>query len=141
MFDAEIDGTPADPYRGGALLVVDEHNADLFRGGFIGVGGFYARPFRIPAGQRKPGHEHYISHLGMLLSGDARVHWRSPDGTQAGTVEFRAGWACMHIRADYWHEIEAVTDVEWVCLFSKTEADRIYGDAAKVDWTMEKEHG
>lgn len=141
MFATEIDGTPADQYQAGSVLIVDESNADLFRGGFLGRGGFYVRPFSLRAGQRKPGHEHYISHLGMLLSGQARVHWRSPDGAQSGTVEFRNAWAAMHIRADYWHEIEAITAVEWACIFSKAEADRVYGDAAKVDWTMEKDHG
>lgn len=141
MFSTEIDGTPADQYQAGGTLVVDENNADLFRGGFLGLGGFYVRPFAIKAGERKKGHEHHISHLGMLLSGQARVHWRSPDGAKSGTVEFRHAWAAMHVRADYWHEIEAITDVEWACVFSKAEADRIYGDAAKVDWIMEKPLG
>lgn len=141
MFDTEIDGTPADYYGTEAMLVVDESNADLFRGGFLGLGGFYVRPFRLRAGQRKPGHEHHINHLGLLLSGQARVHWRAPDGSKSGMVEFRHPWAAMHIRADYWHEIEAITDVEWACVFSKAEADRTYGDAATIDWTMEKEHG
>lgn len=141
MFDSEIDGTPADHYTPGGLLVVDAQNIDLFRGGFLGMGGFYPRHFKLLAGQRKPGHEHYINHLGMLLSGQARVHWRSRDGSRSGVVEFREAWALMHIRADYWHEIEAITDVEWVCLFAKAEADRIYGDAAKVDWIMERHDG
>jgi hypothetical protein len=139
MFDTEIDHTPADPYQS-STLVVDETNADLFRGGFLGLGGFYLRPFKIAAGGKKPGHQHHINHLGLLLSGQARVNWRAPDGT-CGTVEFRAGWASMHIRADYWHEIEAITDVEWACIFSKAEADRVYGDATKVDWIMEAAHG
>lgn len=141
LFKTEIDGTLSDQYRAGSLLIVDETNADLFRGGFLGLGGFYVRPFFLKAGERKPGHEHHINHLGLLLSGQARVHWRSPDGKEAGTVEFRQAWAAMNIRADYWHEIEAVTDVEWACIFAKSEADRIYGDAATVDWTLEKANG
>ena len=139
-FDTEIDSTPADHYQS-EVMVVDESNADLFRGGFLGRGGFYVRPFRLKAGERKPGHEHEINHLGLLLSGQARVHWRTPDGSQSGTVEFRTPWAAMHVRADYWHEIEAITDVEWACLFSKAEADRVLGDAAAVEWTMEKARG
>lgn len=141
MFDTEIDGTPADYYKPGADLLVDAQNIDLFRGGFLGLGGFYVRPFKLRAGERKPGHAHYINHLGLLLSGHARVHWRSPDGSRSGVVEFRESWAAMHVRADYWHEIEAITDVEWACVFSKTEADRIYGEASKVDWIMEAPHG
>ncbi len=137
MHDTEIDGTPSDPYKADSLIV-DASNVDLFRGGFLGAGGFYVRPFKIRAGERKAGHEHYINHLGMLLSGKARVHWRTPDGSQSGTVDFTVPWAAMHIRADHWHEIEAITDVEWACVFSKHEADAIYGDAAKVDWIMEK---
>lgn len=139
-FDTEIDGAPADLYRGG-LFVIDAANADLARGGFLGRGGFYVRPFRLIAGQRKPGHEHYINHLGLHLSGVARIHWRTPDGKQSGVVESRHPWATFHIRADHWHEIEAVTDVEWCCVFAKAEADRVYGDAAQIDWTLEKEHG
>jgi len=139
--DTEIDGTASDYYRAGSLLVVDEANIDLFRGGFLGRGGYYVRPFSLKAGQRKPGHAHYINHLGLLLSGQVRIHWRKPDGSEAGTVEIRTPWAAMHIRADYWHEIEAITDVEWACIFSKAEADRVYGDAAQVDWIMEREHG
>lgn len=141
MFDTEIDGTPSDQYAAGEQLVVDASNVDLFRGGFLGFGGFYVRPFSLRAGERKPGHEHYISHLGLLLSGQARVHWRSPDGSKRGVVEFRVPWAAMHVRADCWHEIEAITDVEWACVFAKTEADRIYGDAAKVQWILEKDRG
>lgn len=141
MFATEIDGTPADYYSAGKLLIVDGTNIDLFRGGFLGLGGFYVRPFKLKAGARKPGHAHYINHLGLLLSGQARVHWRSPDGAQSGVVEIRTPWAAMHIRADYWHEIEAITDVEWACVFSKAEADRVYGDAANVDWIMEKSYG
>lgn len=139
MFATEIDGTAADHYA--RSLVVDESNADLFRGGFLGFGGFYIRPFRLQAGERKQGHAHYINHLGMLLSGRARVHWRKPDGSESGIVELRSSWAALHIRADYWHEIEALTDIEWACIFSKAEADRIYGDAARVDWIMERDSG
>ena len=141
MFNTEIDGTPSDYYSAESLLIVDGSNIDLFRGGFLGAGGFYVRPFALKAGQRKPGHEHHINHLGLLLSGQARIHWRTPDGSESGTVEIRTPWAAMHIRADYWHEIEAVTNVEWACVFAKAEADRVYGDAAQVDWTMEREHG
>lgn len=137
----EFDGTPADYYQRGGVLVVDAQNIDLFRGGFLGLGGFYVRPFDIRAGERKKGHEHYINHLGLLLEGQARVHWRSPDGAQSGTVELREAWAVMHIRADYWHEIEALTPVKWACLFAKSEADRVYGDAADVRWIMEKVNG
>lgn len=139
VFDTEIDGTAADCYV--PRLVVDESNADLFRGGFLGSGGFYVRPFKLKAGDRKQGHSHYINHLGMLLSGRARVHWRNPEGLQSGIVELRAPWAALHIRADYWHEIEAITDVEWACIFSKAEADRVYGDAARVEWIMERDGG
>lgn len=138
IHSTEIDGTLADYYAKGGELVIDDRNIDVFRSGFLGVGGFYVRPFDIKAGDRKKGHEHYINHLGLLLSGQARVHWRSPDGARSGTVELRKAWASMHIRADYWHEIEAVTDVQWACLFAKSEADRVYGDAADVRWTMEK---
>lgn len=138
MFNSEIDTTLSNYYND-QNLIVDDTNIDLFRGGFLGLGGFYVRPFKLKAGERKKGHEHYINHLGFLLSGQARIHWKSPDG-KFGTVEIRVPWAAMHIRADYWHEIEAITDVEWACVFSKTEADKVYGEAASVDWIMEK-HG
>lgn len=139
MHASEIDGTPADYYQH-TSLVVDEGNADLFRGGFLGQGAFYVRPFKLKSGECKQGHAHYIDHLWLLLSGQARVNWKAPDGSE-GSVLLAGGWAALHIKADYWHEIVAVTDAEFCCMFSKHEADRVYGDAATVEWTLEKDHG
>lgn len=137
IHNTEIDGSPVD-YYSHRHLVIDESNADIFRGGWMGSGGFYARPFKIQAGDKKPGHEHYIDHLGMLLDGRAILRWRAPDNSKSGVIDIRVPLVMFHIRADYWHEIEAITTVDWMCLFSKAEADRIYGKDTDVRWIMEK---
>lgn len=118
-------------------LTIDESNQLIYSGGFVGTGGFYIRPFAIKAGTRKHGHEHWIDHVGNLVSGHARVHWRDPKTGDSGVIDMQVP-AKIEIKAERWHEIEAVTDCVWECWFSKAEADRVYGDATQADWIMEK---
>lgn len=114
---------------------IDAMNADLHQGGFIGMGGFYVRPFTHKKGEVYQGHAHYIDHVGNLVSGAVRVHWRDPDGTE-GIVEMLVP-SKIHMPAGRHHRIEPLEDSRWECWFAKAEADRIYGDDAQVRWTLE----
>lgn len=116
--------------------VVDETNIHIHIAGFVNFGGFYIRqngPFL--KGVVYDGHEHKIDHCMHLVSGKVAIKWRSPTGDE-GEVQVLAPRAKLSIRNGYWHEITALEDnTEWECWFSKSEADRAYGDANTVDWT------
>lgn len=119
------------------LLVIDATNVADHRGGWMGDGGFYVRPMRKRAGEIHPGHDHYIPHLGCLISGKAIVRWKDPDGSN-GVIEMREAPCKIHMPANRHHEIEFLEDSEWECMFAKAEADRIYGESVNFDWTMER---
>lgn len=117
-------------------LTINEQNADLHQGGFIGIGGFYVRPFEHKKGADYQGHAHHIDHVGNLLDGQVRVHWRDPDGT-AGVIEMLVP-SKIHMPKDRWHRIECLTDTaRWECWFAKAEADRMCLDP-ETHWTLEK---
>lgn len=115
-------------------LTINEANAEDHRGGFVGTGGFYIRPFEHKAGTEYVGHSHYIDHVGNLVSGKVRVHWS--EGEQSGVIDMLVP-SKIHMPAGRFHRIEVIEDALWECWFAKAEADRIYGDAATVDWTLE----
>lgn len=140
-FASEVDGTPMDYYGQGGALVIDEQNVDIFRGGFMGSGEFYVRPFEIEAGQSGPDHLHKINHLWVLFEGEADIEWRSKDGSKFGTVSVRTAWAVFHVRANYHHRVVARTKVKMACFFAKAAADRLYGEGAMHDWMLADEHG
>lgn len=141
IHDTEIDGTPMDYYAQGGTLEVDERNIDLFRGGFVGLGGFYIRSFELSAGECGPDHLHKINHLWILFEGQADIEWRSKDGSKFGTVSVRTPWAAFHVRADYHHRVIARTNIKMACFFAKAEADRVYGEGVMHDWMLAEEHG
>lgn len=116
-------------------LTIDDSNAHEHQGGWIGIGGFYVRAFEHKVGEPYQGHEHYIDHVGNLLSGKARVYWRDRDGTE-GVIEMLVP-SKIHMPKDRWHRIEAIEDTRWECWFSKAEADRLCLDP-QTHWTLEK---
>jgi quercetin dioxygenase-like cupin family protein len=127
-------------------LIIDRSNADLYRGGFASDGtyltpdsAFMVRPIDLAAGQRHKGHAHYIDHVGNLVSGQARVHWRREDGSDEGVIEMLVP-AKVLIRADTWHEIEAVTDCVWECWFAAASAAQLDPES-RARWYLEKPHG
>jgi hypothetical protein len=79
---------------------------------------------------------HYIDHVGNLLSGQVRVHWKDPDGT-TGVIEMLRPCK-INMPAGRHHRLEILEDTKWECWFAKAEADRIYGDESTVRWTLEK---
>lgn len=117
------------------LLTIDQSNAEDHRGGFVGAGGFYIRPFSHKKGVDYVGHSHFIDHVGNLLSGQVRVHWKDPDGT-AGVTEMLVPCK-IHMPAERHHRLEILEDAEWECWFAQAEADRVYGADSKVKWNLE----
>jgi hypothetical protein len=126
--------------REGSWIVktIDETNADLHQGGFVGEGGFYVRRWTGHRGQVCKGHAHWIDHVGNLVSGQVRIRWRNPDTGEEGIVEMLVP-SKICVRAERWHQIEALTDgVIWECWFAAAEADRVYGSRDAVPWHLEK---
>jgi hypothetical protein len=120
-----------------SIQTIDANNLHIHIGGFVNFGGFYIRPMGpYEKGAVNQGHEHQIDHCMHLVKGSVSVSWRAPNG-ETGIVEVLEPRAKLSIRKDYWHEITALEDkTEWECWFAKAEADRVYGDANAVDWTM-----
>lgn len=118
--------------------VIDSSNADLHQGGFIGDGGFYVRQATLPKGSISIGHSHWIDHIGLLVSGAVRIKWKREDGSAEGMIDILVP-AKVAIRADTWHEVEALEDSEWECWFAAAEADRVYGSRDAVPWHVEKD--
>ena len=116
---------------------IDASNADVHQGGF--VGGLYVRPFDMPKGSIHKGHSHYIDHVGDLVSGAVRIRWRREDGSAEGVTDVLVP-AMITVRADTWHEIEALEDSKWRCIFSEAEAEKVHGDSNAVPWHLEKPH-
>lgn len=115
---------------------IDKSNADLHQGGFVGDGGFYVRPMTLSKGSVHKGHSHYIDHVGNLVSGAVRVHWRREDGSAEGVTDVLVP-AKILVRADTWHQIEALENSVWECWFSRAEADAM-NDDAKGSFYLEK---
>lgn len=114
---------------------IDQTNADQHQGGFIGTGGFYIRPMTFKAGDLHHGHDHYIDHVGNLVSGQVRVHWKDKNG-DSGVIEMLVP-SKIHMPAGRFHRLEFLTDGIWECWFAQAEADRLYGPDAKVKWHLE----
>lgn len=115
-------------------LTIDESNADVHRGGFVGTGGFYIRPFHHAKGAQYQGHSHYIDHVGNLVSGKVRVHWS--EGDESGVIDMLVPCK-IHMPAGRHHRLEIIEDAVWECWFAQAEADKIYGDDTKIDWNLE----
>lgn len=78
--------------------------------------GIYAKESKIPAGYVVSKHTHNYSHLSILASGKALL-------TIDGQIKEYTGPACIEIKANSSHKIDAITDVIWYCLHVTNETD------------------
>jgi quercetin dioxygenase-like cupin family protein len=78
--------------------------------------GLYAKQMVIPKGFTACQHKHHYSHLSILAKG--RVIVRTDDYNQ----EYIAP-ACIEIKAEIYHQIEALEDSVWFCIHATDEAD------------------
>lgn len=78
--------------------------------------GLYAKETHIPEGMRLPKHTHDYTHFSILAKGKVRVF--------AGEEvrEYRAP-ACIEIKANVPHEVQAITNVTWYCVHATDEKD------------------
>lgn len=71
-----------------------------------------ARPHKYPAGQVHKGHSHIIDHVTFLESGSISVKRNDRSEPKEYVAPM---WIFMP--AEVWHEITAVTDAKWWCIF------------------------
>ena len=88
-----------------------------FHGGDEESGEVFVVETKAEAGVRMGTHTHAHAHLGVLVSGTARV-------TVAGHSEVMTGYRMVQIPAGCTHEIEAITDMVWLCLWADHLADK-----------------
>ncbi len=74
-------------------------------------GGTYAKETLIPAGAVLTQHRHDHDHLSVLASGRVKV-------TVNGAVAIFDGPACLTIKAHAEHEVQAMTDAVWFCIWA-----------------------
>jgi hypothetical protein len=77
--------------------------------------GLYAKKMVIPKGFTACQHKHHYSHLSILAKG--RVILR----TDYYNKEYVAP-ACIDIKAEIYHQIEALEDCVWFCIHATEEA-------------------
>jgi quercetin dioxygenase-like cupin family protein len=78
--------------------------------------GLYAKQMTIPKGFMACQHKHHFSHLSILAKGHVIV--RTDDYNQ----EYIAP-ACIEIKAEIYHQIEALEDAVWFCIHATEETD------------------
>lgn len=83
--------------------------------------GVYAKQMSLPKGYMALSHAHNYDHLSIL--GKGRVIVRTDDSVQEYT-----GPACLTIKANTHHQIEALEDSIWFCIHATDVTD-----AAEVD--------
>jgi hypothetical protein len=71
-----------------------------------------ARPHRYSAGDVHRGHAHVIQHVTYLQSGQISI---KRSDREAPTVYLAPMW--VEMPAEVWHEITAVTEAFWWCVF------------------------
>jgi quercetin dioxygenase-like cupin family protein len=94
-------------------LKIDHH--------FVGVR--YAKVTTIPAGAKLTQHVHTFDHDSVLLLGTARV-------TAGAKVSLLSAPAIIFMPAGIPHEVEAVQDCLWACLWANPEG---HSDPEKFD--------
>ena len=80
------------------------------------AGGVYAKETHIPAGVKLTQHIHSFDHLSSLASGSVLLR-------AGGFVESLKGPAAIEIKAGVEHEVEALTDAIWFCIWPSDETD------------------
>ena len=78
--------------------------------------GLYAKQMSIPKGFIACQHKHSFSHLSILAKG--RVIVKTDDYNK----EYIAP-ACIEIKAEIYHQIEALEDSAWFCVHATEETD------------------
>lgn len=78
--------------------------------------GLYAKEARIPCGMKLAKHMHTFTHFSILAKG--RVYVIADD---VGAI-YEAP-ACIEIKANVPHMVEALTDVVWYCVHATDEKD------------------
>ena len=78
--------------------------------------GLYAKHMVIPKGFTANQHKHTYSHLSILAKGRVIVR------TESYNQEYIAP-ACIEIKAEIYHQIEALDDSVWFCIHATDEAD------------------
>lgn len=84
-----------------------------------------ARPHRYGAGSVHEGHAHVIEHVTYLERGTISVKRNDREQPDVYT-----GPMWIEMPAEVWHEITAVTDTFWYCVFYDA---RPHGEAAPFD--------
>ena len=78
--------------------------------------GLYAKHMVIPKGFTANQHKHAYSHLSILAKGRVIVR------TDSYNQEYIAP-ACIEIKAEIYHQIEALDDSVWFCIHATDEVD------------------
>lgn len=88
-----------------------------FHGGDESSGNVFAVETFAPAGMLLESHVHEHSHMSVLAFGEADV-------TIAGVTERHTGPCVLTVPANTHHEVRAVTDIAWYCLWAGDIAPR-----------------
>lgn len=95
----------------------------------------YAKEMRIDAGMQVAKHMHTYTHLSILAKGRVEVRtWETDaDGiTTHKRTEIRAP-ACIEIKANVMHQINALTNTVWYCIHATDETDPARVDEVLIE--------
>ncbi len=90
-------------------------------------GGAYIKSTNIPAGTSLGQHAHTHDHLSVLVSGSVEL-------TVDGEKQALTGFQILTLVAGKQHQIHAITDAVWLCVWATEETD-----AQEIDRTILKE--
>ncbi len=91
---------------------LSEHAIDLVTN-FVGKGCAFV--FTVPAGKTIGQHKHKTSHHGVLMLGEVAV-------VSEGQQRFYTGPHIIHLAAGVAHEIVAIKDMIWACVWTDADA-------------------
>ena len=78
--------------------------------------GLYAKQMHVPTGYAIVKHEHTFSHLSILAKGKVIV--RTDEGEKVVSAP-----ACLEIKKNVVHSVEALEDSVWFCIHATDETD------------------
>jgi quercetin dioxygenase-like cupin family protein len=78
--------------------------------------GLYAKEAHLPAGMKLEKHQHTFTHFSILAKGCVMVF-------ADGKPEMYFAPACIEIKANVTHEIEAIESSVWYCVHATDEVD------------------
>ena len=82
----------------------------------MAAGNIFIRPIRLPKGEQIDGHKHNFDHVTIVFSGT--VHVQTSDGRD----QTFTGPAFFLVKKDVTHQIEAITDAHFWCVYSHRNA-------------------